>query len=103
MQKSSHYFGDILGVNFPICTRFGTMPCKFGRDTSRHDVAHSHIVVSLIQHHRFTKSVQSELRRVIRGASCKRVLASKTADIHDVATAPLLKSGKRFTAAVKHT
>ena len=57
----------------------------------------------MIQHHGFREAIQTELRRVVSGATGKRVPCGKAADVDYRPASSSLQAGDTFFAAVEHS
>src|SRR4051794_13880948 len=90
----------VFGSNLPG-RPFSASP-EFCIHASRHYVTHTNVVVTVVEHHRFTETVQSEFRCVVCGASRKRILSSETADVDHVTTAALAHQRQGFAATIEN-
>src|SRR5271154_2969155 len=92
-QQHENDLRNILRRNLPIRDTLGTAAngtsTKFGIDASRHDTSNSHSFISVIQHHSFTKTVQSKLRSVVCRPARECIFSSQATYIDDVAAFPV--------------
>src|SRR5690348_699303 len=79
------------------------MPTKFGIHAARHDIADSHVLLPVVEHHCFAHPVQSKLGGVVRCSSRHWIFARKTTYVDDPALARVFKSCECFAAAIKRS
>src|SRR5580704_5249319 len=74
---------------------------KIGIYTSWHDTTYSHTLISVIQHHRFTKSLQTKLRSVIGCPTGECIFSCQATYMDDVAAIPVPHPWQRFLRTIE--
>lgn len=93
-------------IRHVLCSNLPRIPSsassKFCIHASRHYVTDTNIVVTVVEHHRFTKTVEAKLRRIVGGTPRKSVLSCEAADINHVTTASLAHQRQRLPATIEN-
>src|SRR5580658_103109 len=105
-QQHQYNLPNILRRDLPfrLCQiGLGRSATEVCIDASRHNVSDPHVVVTMVQHHGFRETVQSEFGSVVRGASRKCIFPCQATYVDDVAAATILHARQRFARAIKRS
>src|ERR1035441_4692893 len=102
-QHQRHRFGHVFRCDHPACVAgaLGGVARELRVHAARHDATDPNVVVTVVEHHGFAESVESEFGCVVARAAAERILPREAGNIDDEPAAALGEAFQRLPGTIE--